>query len=221
MKYKISPSTINLMLDCPRCFWLQIKKGVKRPSTPFPSLPSGMDKILKLHFDKFMEKGEMPPELKEEEEVYGCKLFDDEEKLKVWRSNFKGLAYEEDGVLLHGAVDNILVKDGKLIVLDYKTRGFPLKEDSHKYYQVQMDLYNFLLRKNGYKTEDYTFLLFYYPNKVTDSGEVIFDTKLLKIKTSVKDGEKVFKEAIKLLKMENPPKADKNCQFCKLGENGN
>jgi len=50
--YKISPSTINLMLECPRCFWLQIVKNIKRPAGIFPSLPSGMDKILKVHFDE-------------------------------------------------------------------------------------------------------------------------------------------------------------------------
>ena len=199
------------MLECPRCFWLQIVKGIKRPAAIFPSLPSGMDKILKEHFDRFMEKGELPPELKESE-CKDCKLFDDKEKLGVWRSNFKGVGFlDESGVLLHGAVDNILVKNGKLIVLDYKTRGFPLKEDTHEHYQIQMDLYNFLLRKNGYSTEDYTYLLFYYPNKVTGTGEVVFDTKLIKIKTSAENGEKVFKKAIALINEECP---EEKCEWC-------
>jgi len=38
---------------------------------------------------------------------------------------------------------------------------------SHEHYQMQMDLYNFLLRKNGYETEYYMYILFYYPNKIT------------------------------------------------------
>ena len=207
MTYKISPSTINLMLECPRCFWLQIVKNIKRPAGIFPSLPSGMDGILKVHFDKFMEKGELPPEIKE---LKGCILFNDKEKLKIWRSNFKGLEYTEGDVMLRGAVDNILVKGKKLIVLDYKTRGFPLKDDTHEHYRVQMDLYNFLLRKNGYDTEDYSYLLFYYPNRVNDNGEVVFDTKLVKI--NVGDGEKVFKKAIKLINGEEPKE---KCEWCK------
>ena len=199
---KLSPSTLNLFLECPRCFWLQIVKKVKRPDRPFPSLPSGMDKILKEHFDRFMEKGLLPPELRENVCVKGCSLYDNKENLKIWRSNFKGLQYTDPktGVILRGAVDNILVKNGKLIVLDYKTRGFPLKEDTHEHYQMQMDLYNFLLKKNGFKTENYTLLLFYYPNKVTETGEVIFDTKLIKIRAHPLKGEKVFKEAIKAIK---------------------
>ena len=150
---KLSPSAINLMLECPRCFWLEKHKVWKRPSGIFPSLPSGMDKVLKEHFDKFMEKGELPPEIRE----YGIgncyKLFNDKAKLEIWRNNRKGIQYKDktSGILLMGAVDNILSKGKKLIVLDYKTRGYPLKEDTHEHYQAQMDIYNFLLRKNGYE----------------------------------------------------------------------
>ena len=150
MPYKLSPSTLNLMKECPRCFWLKFNKNIKRPDTIFPSLPSGMDKILKVHFDSFMEKGKLPPELKDCND--DCKLFDDKELLKVWRSNFKGIQWKDKDNVLRGAVDNILVKKGKLIVLDYKTRGYPLKEDTHKHYQNQLDIYNLLLRKNNYQT---------------------------------------------------------------------
>jgi len=212
-KFKLSPSSINLFLECPRCFWLSLVKGIKRPSGPFPSLPSGMDKILKEHFDRFMDKKELPPELKENSEVNDCKLFDDKELLKVWRNNLKGISYLDvkSNVLLRGAVDNILVKGKKLIVLDYKTRGYPCKEDTHEHYQTQMDIYNFLLRKNDYLTEDYGYLLFYYPNRVNSNGEVVFDTKLVKVKTSVKNGEKVFKEAVSVLFGEEPKE---KCEWC-------
>ena len=218
--YKLSPSSLNLMLECPRCFWLQLVKKEKRPDTPFPSLPSGMDKVLKEHFDRFMEKGELPPEIREYGLDNGYKLFSDKTKLDIWRSNQKGIQYKDktSGILLRGAVDNLLEKGKKLIVLDYKTRGYPLKEDTHEHYITQMDIYNFLLRKNGYDTEDYTYLLFYYPNRVTATGEVIFDTKLIKIKTDSKRGEKVFKESIKILQ-EKEPKASKECGFCKIKYN--
>lgn len=209
--YKISLSSINLILECPKCFWLQLVKGEKRPETPLPSLSSGMDKALKEHFDRFMERGELPPELRGQECANdGCKLFDDKEKLKIWRSNFKGIESlnKKSNILLHGAIDNILIKGKKLIVLDYKTRGFPLKEDTHEHYITQMDLYNFLLRENGHETEDYTYLLFYPPKEVTETGEVIFNTDLIKIKTDPKRGEKVFKQAIKVLQG-NEPKASK------------
>jgi CRISPR/Cas system-associated exonuclease Cas4 (RecB family) len=220
MTYKLSPSSINIMLDCPRCFWLQIVKKFKRPAGIFPSLPGGMDKILKTHFDTFMEKGELPPEIREYGLGNGYKLFDDKKTLNIWRSNFKGIQYTDktSGILLKGAVDNIIEKGKKLIVLDYKTRGYPLKEDTAAHYQTQLDLYNFLLRKNGYDTEDYAYLLFYYPKELTDTGEIIFDTELVKMAIDVKRGENIFHDAITLLSQEDPPEASKECEYCEYRE---
>jgi hypothetical protein len=213
MSYKFSPSSLSLLKDCPRCFWLHFKKDIKRPVGIFPSLPSGMDRILKKHFDSFMERGELPPELKDCDD--DCKLFDDKELLKVWRNNLKGIQWvDKKGNLFKGAVDNLLVKGKKLIVLDYKTRGYPLKEDTHEHYQDQLDIYNFLLRKNGYETEDYAYLLFYHPDKVNGKGDVVFNTDLVKMKIDINNAEKIFKDALEVLDGEMP-EAAKECEYCK------
>jgi hypothetical protein len=211
--FTLSPSSLSLMKECPRCFWLTQHKVWKRPSGIFPSLPSGMDKILKEHFNRFRDKGQLPPELMKSECNDGkCKLFDNHELLAIWRSNFKGISYEDkEGNILHGAVDNILMKGKKLIVLDYKTRGYNLKEDTHEHYQDQLDIYNFLLRKAGYETEDYAFLLFYVPKEVMETGEVIFNTTLKKMKINIKNAESIFKEAIRLLNSDCPKKS---CEWC-------
>lgn len=213
MPYKLSPSSLNLFKECPRCFWLD-KHGVwKRPAGIFPSLPSGMDAILKTHFDKFRDQGKLPPELRNTECKNRCKLFGDQELLKIWRSNLKGIRWEDKkGNILFGAVDNILVKGKKLIVLDYKTRGFALKGDTAEHYQNQLDIYHFLLKKNNYKTEDHAFLLFYIPKEVLEKGEVLFDTKLVKMKINMKNAEKIFKKALKLLNQDCPKKICKWCE---------
>ena len=211
MPFKFSPSSLSLLKDCPRCFWLRYNKGIKRPEGIFPSLPSGMDKILKIHFDSFMEKGKLPPEIKELKDV---KLFDDKELLKEWRSNFKGIPWKDnEGNLFRGAIDNLLKKQDKLIVLDYKTRGYPLKEDTAAHYQDQLDIYNLLLRKNSYKTEDYAYLLFYHPNKVKSNGNVVFNTDLVKMKVNIENAENIFKKAKKVLKGKMP-KPSEECEFC-------
>jgi len=212
--YKLSPSSLSLMEECPRCFWLTQNKVWKRPAGIFPSLPSGMDNILKTHFDKYMEKQQLPPELCEDNNCKNMKLFNDKELLKVWRSNFKGIQWEDkQGNILRGAVDNILVNGDKLIVLDYKTRGYPLKEDTAEHYRNQINIYNFLLRKNKYKTEDYGFLLFYVPDKVTATGEVVFDTSLVKMKVNVSKAKNLFTKAIELLNGDCPKDS---CQWCEM-----
>ncbi|MBI2545387.1 MAG: PD-(D/E)XK nuclease family protein [Candidatus Aenigmarchaeota archaeon] len=219
MPYKLSPSSLSLLKECPRCFWLQFNKKIHRPNGVFPSLPSGMDRIFKTHFDSFRDKGLLPPEL---EKLDGStKLFGDKQVLDIWRNNLKGIQWTDDeGNIFRGAVDNILQKGKKLIVLDYKTRGYELKEDTHEHYQDQLDIYNLLLRKNGYDTEDYAYLLFYYPNKINENGDVLFHNKLLKMKISIKNAERIFKEAINILKGDMPEIND-DCVFCEWIEVNN
>ena len=212
--YKLSPSALNLLKECPRCFWLTEHKIWRRPIGIFPSRPSGMDRILKTHFDKFMDRGLLPPELCKDSECENFKLFDDKKLLAEFRNSRKGLWFEDsDGNILHGGIDNILVNkaNNKLIVLDYKTRGYPLKEATHEHYQDQLDIYSWLLEKLGFHVENFAYLLFYYPNEVLETGEVVFDTVLKKMKIDIKNAEDLWKKALELLNSECP---EKGCQWC-------
>jgi PD-(D/E)XK nuclease superfamily len=223
MPYKFSPSSLSLLKECPRCFWLRFRKGIKRPAGIFPSLPNGMDRILKAHFDSFMRRGELPPELHElERELDGAvKLFDDVALLSIWRDNYRGIRWtDKDGTLYRGAVDNILMNGDKLIVIDYKTRGYPLKENTPGYYQNQMDIYNFLLRKNDWKTEDYAYLIFYHPLKVREQGDVVFNVDLVRMEISIENAMRIFTTALDLLEGEMPEPA-KDCEYCKWVDNCN
>src|SRR3989344_5533214 len=105
---KISRSGLRLFQDCPRCFWLDTHHKIKRPpGYPF-TLSIAVDYLVKKEFDKYREKGTLPPVLKN----YGikdAKLYNREE-LSEWRNNFKGIAYHDESLnaVLYGAVDDIL-----------------------------------------------------------------------------------------------------------------
>jgi len=218
MPYKFSPSSLSLMKQCKRCFWLRFNKNIKRPEGIFPSLPNGMDRIFKKHFDACRDKGIMPNEL---EELNDIELYDNEFLLETWRNNRRGIRWEDDnGNLFMGAVDDILKKGDKLIVLDYKTRGFPLKADTHKYNQDQLDIYNLLLRKNNYETEDYAYLLFYHPTGVNEKGDIIFQTDLIKMEISINNAAKIFHNALELLKGDIP-EPENDCNYCKWAKDSN
>ncbi|MCX5657477.1 MAG: hypothetical protein NTZ48_04540, partial [Candidatus Omnitrophica bacterium] len=151
-KIRLSPSALNLFLDCPRCFWLEKVKGIKRPRGIFPSLPGGMDSVIKVYFDRYRIKGELPPEIKGKVEG---KLIPEEKTLKKWRSwRSTDLCYEDKAInaSLSGALDDCLIEEGFYIPLDYKTRGYELKEGSENYYQVQLDCYCLMLESKGYRT---------------------------------------------------------------------
>ncbi len=211
MTYTLSPSSISLMQNCRRCFWLDKHKMWSRPLWPFPSLPSGMDRVLKAHFDRFTARRELPPELKSRfKSAY--RLFDNKALLEEWRDWRRGLRWQDkDGNVLMGAIDNVLIKGRKLVVLDYKTRGYPVKDDSAEHYQSQLDIYDFLMNKAGYPTERYGFLLFYVPKFVHENGAVHFETTLKRIPVDPAHAELLFKRAVRLLE---GPCPRERCEWC-------
>jgi len=218
MLYKFSPSSLSLLKDCPRCFWLYFNKNISRPEQIHPSLPFGMERVLKEHFDRYRQDDLLPPEL--QEISGGVKQFPDEKLLQKWQDHRQGIQIRDaQGNVLCGVLDFVLQKGKKVIVLNLKTRGFPVKKDTHLYYQDQLDFYNFLLEKNGFTPEKYAYLLFYHPEKV-QSGSIDFQTKLVKIDVSVKNAEKIFQRAVRVLNSAIPLRSPE-CKYCRwVEENG-
>lgn len=209
---KVSPSLLESLLQCPHCLWLYFNKGLKRPDGIFPSLPSGVDAVAKNYFDQYRKNGELPPEIKDKVEG---KLFTDFSLLNPWRTNWEGIkAYlPEFNILLKGAIDELLInKKGEFVIFDFKTRGFPLKEDTHKYYQLQMDLYGILFQRNNYKIADYGYLMFIWP-KSYKTNNLALNTELIKIKISPDNALNALKEAKKIIDS-NIPEQNPNCVYC-------
>ena len=113
MEYKLSPSSLNLLEDCPRCFWLQMVKKIRRPSGPMSSIPIKMDSIIKHYFDRYREIGELPPMIKDE--IKGRLPIDMPKTLKY---------EEENGILLWGRPDEYLeLEEGSIVPFDHKTKS--------------------------------------------------------------------------------------------------
>ncbi len=208
---KLSPTSLNLYVECPRCFWLKFNRGISRPSVPFPSLPGGMDLAIKAYFDRF--RPELPPELSS---LSGFSLYDGPE-LAEWRNTRKGVRWsfstDEHEVLVFGGVDDILVHGDKLVVLDYKTRGYPPKPSTSSYYSLQLSVYAMLLEKNGYDVEPYAYLSFFYPRGFGDNG-FSFNVELSKVDVDTSEAERVIRDAVSVLESEIPESAE-TCEFCR------
>jgi len=215
---RLSPSTLNLFLECPRCFWLQINENIHRPRGIFPSLPGGMDLVIKDYFDKHREKNELPPELQGK---ISAKLLHDHTLLNKWRNWRTGLSFTDSdlGVTLFGALDDCLEDNGKFMPLDYKTRGSaPRDGDSERYYGNQLDCYSLLLQENGYPVGNYGYLVYYFPEHVEENGTVIFNVKPIQLKIDPNRARKTLKDAIKLLSGPIPPHHSE-CEYCVWGRN--
>lgn len=214
---RLSPTTgLGLFRECPRCFWLHYNKNVRRPRGIFPSLPGGMDLVIKVFFDQY--RGNLPPEISGK--VKG-KLMEDVKLMNRWRNWRTGLEYADKklNATLFGALDECIEYEGKYIPVDYKTRGSAPKEgDSERYYQTQLDTYALLLEANGYKAEGTAYLIYYYPQKVEKNGRVTFNVEVKELVVSVDRVKKIFEDAVKLLRG-LIPKHHSNCEYCSWGKN--
>ena len=212
---KLSPTSLNLFKECPRCFWLEKNKGIKRPRGIFPSLPGGMDLVIKDYFDKYRMIDKLPPEV--DGKVSG-KLFSNMAVLEKWRNwRTTELRYEDKvlNAILTGALDDCLISNDIYIPLDYKTRGSELKDDPRQYYQTQLDCYCLILESSGYKTEGLAYLLYYWPLEVKEDGLVRFHVEPIKIETNIDAAKKIFEDAINVLNREIP-QASVECEYCNL-----
>ena len=214
-KIRLSPSALNLYLECSRCFWAEQINGIHRPKGPFPSLPGGMDLLIKKYFDKYRNVGKMPPEI--EGKIEG-QLLADLELLKKWRNWRTGLTYQdkETGAVLVGALDDCAVENGKYIPVDYKTRGFDVKEGGESFYQNQLNCYSLLLEVNDLPQPGFAYLVYYIPKDVSEGGMVRFQIDVKKVKTDSEEGLRVFKAAVNTLKSPMP-ESHSACGFCSWG----
>lgn len=204
----LSPFLLGIYKECPRCFWLHVNKGHKRPRGAFPSLPGGMDLVIKEYFDRY--RGKLPPEIKGK--VRGV-LFPDLPTLSRWRHWKTSLKVSNQNWSIYGAFDDILVDGEAYIPLDFKTRASQALENTSQFYQHQLDIYTLLLEKNGYKTDGTAYLVYYFPLKASEGGIFKFEVSPEEIKTSVEDAEKLIEEAVKTLK--GPiPKRHEGCEYC-------
>jgi len=214
---RLSPSTLNLFLECQKCFWLEQVGGFHRPRGVFPSLPGGMDHLIKKYFDKYRLQGKLPPEI--DGKVDGV-LMADLDLLNKWRSWRTGLIYKdiESGAILSGALDDLLANPEKGVYMpfDYKTRGYDLKEDSSSFYQNQLNCYALMLEANGLKTAGFGYLCYYIPKDVKEDGQVRFEVTVKKMEVSPESAKKVFENALKLLKS-SMPRTHSTCAYCSWG----
>jgi len=184
--YRVSRSKIDLFSECPRCAYLDMKFGVKRPSGPSFTLNNAVDELFKREFDVHRNDATTHPLMK----AYGLDavpLKDD--RLDEWRDALRhGIAYHHvpTNLILRGGIDDVWqTPDGELIIVDYKATskkvGPTTEDDLYDSYKRQMEIYQWLFRQNGHKVSPTGF--FVYANGKSDAkafdGKLEFDICLI------------------------------------------
>ncbi len=178
--FKVSRSKIDFFGECPRCFYMEARFGLKRPSMPSFTLNIAVDALLKKEFDAHRTARTTHPLLKN----YGLDLVPFQHpQIDVWRENFTGVQvlHKPTNLLVFGAVDDIWVNSaGELFVVDYKATSkdgaVDKLEDTrwHNQYRRQIEVYQWLLRQNGFTVSNTGY--FVYVNGKKDRA--VFDAKL-------------------------------------------
>jgi hypothetical protein len=213
---KLSPSRLNTFRECPRCFWMDMH-GKGPPGAPFPSLPGGIDLIVKAYYDKHRKEG-LPPLLKGK---LGHRLVDAALAASIVK---KTLSWTdpETGAILHGKMDDCLCDKDVLIVMDNKTRGFPLKEEQDEaakaledIYRFQLETYAFILSKLGHRVADFGYLIYYIPERSDEITKgITFYAEPKKIVLKPGRVLPVFRKAIEVASKARPPAHHKECEMC-------
>ena len=218
--FKLSRSKIDLFIECPRCFYIDRKLGTGRPpGYPF-SLNSAVDALLKKEFDIHRAAKSAHPIMA----AYGVDAVPfDHEMMNEWRENFKGVQFlhKLTNLIITGAVDDVWVNSKKeLIVVDYKSTAkngeITLDEEWKKGYKRQMEVYQWLLRQNGFIVSDTGY--FVYANGSTSNeafdGKLEFDVTLLPYNGNDDWVEPTIKEIHKCLNGDTVPEMGEGCDYC-------
>lgn len=219
--FKLSRSKIDLFVECRKCFYLDIRLGVTRPpGFPF-TLNTAVDNLLKQEFDTHRVKGIRHP-IMEKYGVDAVPVIHDE--LESWRNNFTGVQFHflPANLLIYGAIDDLWMNSrGEYIVVEYKATSVneeitELNKEWHAGYKRQMEIYQWLLKKNGYTVSETGYFVYCNGKKDLEAFDrkLEFDVTLIPYKGNDNWIDDTIIEIYNCLVSDALPEASPECDYC-------
>ncbi len=218
--FKLSRSKLEDFLRCPLCFYLDRRLGVAQPpGFPF-TLNDAVDKLLKKEFD-IHRAGKTAHPLMKRYKVDAVPFAHPD--LPKWRENFVGMQYHHKptNFIITGAIDDVWAdKKGELMIVDYKatstSNGITLDTEYRQAFKRQMEIYQWLFRKNGFKISDTGYFVYVNARKDREAfdAKLEFDVHLLPYAGSDKWVERAVKDAHACLMSDTLPAPSSDCDFC-------
>lgn len=223
--HRLSRSKIDLFVECPRCFYLDQRLGIARPAFPPFTLNNVVDELFKKEFDIHRAAGTKHP-IMEEHNIDAVPF--NHPDMDTWRDALRhGIEYlhPETGISFRGGVDDVWVTpSGSLIIVDYKATGgkeeITLEEEWKDGYKRQMEIYQWLFRKNGFEVEDTGYFVYANAQNKVDAfdNKLEFDISLLPYEGNTDWIEPVLIKIKETLDGDNAPEKNKDCQYCMYRE---
>jgi len=147
------------------------------------------------------------------------------EKLDIWRDSLGGgvqYLHEKTNLLISGGIDDVWINSqGELFVVDYKATSkdeeVNLDAEWQMSYKRQMEIYQWLFRRNGFKVSNVGY--FVYCNGNTDKeafdGKLEFDVKIIPYEGNDNWVENAIIDAHRCLISDKIPSMSEDCDFCR------
>ena len=224
--YKLSRSRIDNYINCPRCFYLHERQGIKAPQGPTLSLNNAVDSLYKNEFDIY-RKDKKPHPIMIKNNI-NCIPYD-HENLTEWRNAFKGIRWHDKNTnfVFFGGIDDIWInKEDELHIVDYKATAKKKFNPNFNTgwevcYKRQLEIYQWLFRKNNYNVSDIGYII--YANGKSDENEfncnLTFEEHLFPLVCNTVWIDKIIQEIYECLNSENLPKSGggwngEGCEQC-------
>jgi len=222
--FRISRSKINLFLECPQCFYLDRKLGLNRPSMPGWPLNSAVDQLLKNEFDLLRKNGEAH-ELMKKYNIDAIPFTHPD--LPIWRDDiykYTGacVLHKETNLEICGIIDDVWInKKKELLIVDYKStstsKEISLEDEYKQSYKKQMEIYQWIFRKMGFKVADVGYFVFANAgkNRPKFDGRLEFELMIIPHKGTDDWIEPTIFEIKKCLDSNQVPDSSENCEYCR------
>ncbi len=201
----LSHTSLEVLERCPRCFWLQVNKGIRQPEGIVSRLANRFDVVLKNYFDKYRKLGIFPPMVEGKLDGHLQNPFVEKYFVRI-----------NDKFGFFGKLDECLVDDeGRFTPVDFKTSSSdPRDKEILSAYRSQIDDYVFLISENGRKVTGEGYLIYFFP----DMSEELHDgfpmiVHMQKLEGNPDNTRKRIENAIKVLS-DNIPNSNPECVFC-------
>ena len=183
--FELSRGKVETFIKCPKCFWMEKVAGVKPPSIPAFLINTNTDTLLKKDFDQY--RGKEPHPIMVKAGLEHLIPFEHED-LEKWElsihfgstPNHFNSVHRDSNILFGGGLDDVWQnkETGELHIVDYKSTAQmgantkPLDEtflqvpkdskypDYKASYRRQMDMYQWIMRRKGYRVSNTGYFLY-------------------------------------------------------------
>jgi CRISPR/Cas system-associated exonuclease Cas4 (RecB family) len=221
--YALSRSKLELFMNCPRCFYLCIRKGIALPDSTHYLINLAIDEILKREFNHYRRLSLKHPIMKE---YMIDALPMAHSKMKEWQNVKTGgikFLHLPTNFLVTGAVDDLwITPTNEIIVVDYKATAAKYSEGPTGSWlsscERQLDVYAWLLQKNDLIVHQTAYLLFCNGNVAQKrlNSALNFQLSLLTHPINTQWVEEKLFQAKECLMLPQLPHHSPNCRLCRF-----